>query len=225
VSLSAPIQAAGLVVGTSTGTSTGAGGGVTAIATVLGIPTARTAEAGDVTVNGRMQYGVTWPHWKFAGTIGAFGVFQNSDPRGWAWASGGAGDVASGTTVTASAPPADGTQRIVVHAASATTLVRSVAWSPGWRATLAPEGPQANVTNSTVPVTQRGILQAVPIPKPGAYVVTFTYAPTSSTVGLALSGGAVVVAVAWAAFEAVATSRRRRGRADRRARAPGLSPN
>ena len=196
VSLATPVQAGGLVIENRTQRPS-----------VIGTPTARTAEAGDVALNGRMQYGVTWPHWKFTGTIGPFGVFQNADPQGWAWARGPAGTPPMpGTSVTAGAPGQDGGQRITVHATSATTLVRSVAWSPGWRATIR----QGDQQPSEASVVQDGTVQAVSLPGAGDYVVTFTYAPGSATAGLAVSAVAALALALWAAYELTGVFRRRR---------------
>jgi hypothetical protein len=201
----APVRAAGLVIENQADP-----------AATVGVPTARTAEAGDVALRGRMQYGVTWPHWRFSGTIGSFGVFQNADPLGWAWAGGPGGAPASGTSVTAGAPGSDGTQQITVHAAGATTLERSVAWSPGWRATIRPTGPavpggnSASASASTVPVQRDGVIQRVAIPKPGDYLVSFSYAPASAAAGLIVSAVAAVGFVIWAGWELVVSWRRRR---------------
>ena len=72
--LPAPTPAAGIVV------QNGPGRAVTALA-----PEVSTAEDGTVALNGRLQSEVGPPHWTFTGTIGAFGVFRNAHPRGWAW--------------------------------------------------------------------------------------------------------------------------------------------
>ena len=58
----------------------------------VGTPTAFTAQAGEVALDGRMQYGVTTPHWVFTGMLGAFAVFHDTDARGWAWVRSPRGD-------------------------------------------------------------------------------------------------------------------------------------
>ncbi|MBF6556651.1 MAG: hypothetical protein IVW52_10855 [Acidimicrobiales bacterium] len=199
-----PVRGAGLVIQNEAGA-----------AATVGVPTAHTAEAGDVVLRGRMQYGVTWPHWRFSGTIGSFGVFQNADPLGWAWAGAAGGAAASGTSVTTAAPGSDGNQQIAVHAVAATTLERSVAWSPGWRATIRRTGPampgstSASAT-STVAVQRDGVIQRVAIPTAGDYLVSFSYAPASVTAGLIVSAVAAVAFLIWAGWELVIARRRRR---------------
>ncbi len=203
VSLTAPVPAGGLVVQNGTGT-----------ASAVGVPTARTIEAGAVALNGRMQYGVTPPHWRFTGTIGPFGVFQNTVPHGWARArSPGGGAPSVGTTVTVAAPGPGRDQQIAVHATSAAILQRSVAWSPGWSATIQPMGPEASpAASSTVEVRRDGVIQAVDLPRAGDYLVRFTYAPASAVVGLAVSAAAAAALLVWAAFEWLGALRRRRRR-------------
>ncbi|HEY7917086.1 MAG TPA: DUF6044 family protein [Acidimicrobiales bacterium] len=178
----------------------------------IGIPTARTAQAGEVALNGRMQYGVNLPRWRFTGTIGAFGVFQNTEPHGWARARArGGGPPPPGTTVTASAPGPAGGGEIVVHAPSAVTLERSVAWSPGWRATIRPVGVQAAPV-SQVAVARDGVIQTVGLPRAGDYRVTFTYSPAPAAAGLVVSAAAAAAALLWGAMEWLGAARRRRRR-------------
>ena len=178
----------------------------------IGVPTARTVEAGEVALNGRMQYGVNLPRWRFAGTIGAFGVFQNTEPHGWARARDtGGGPPAPGTTVTGSAPGPGGGGAIVVHATSAVILERSVAWSPGWRATVRPLGAPARPV-SQVAVARDGVIQTVGLPRAGDYRVTFTYAPTPAAAGLAVSAAAGAAALLWGAIVWLGRARRRRRR-------------
>ncbi len=74
VSLGTEVRAGGLIVGTAASSRA-----------TVGTPTAFTAQTGEVALDGRMQYGVTTPHWVFTGMLGAFAVFHNTDARGWAW--------------------------------------------------------------------------------------------------------------------------------------------
>ncbi len=180
--------------------------------TAIGIPTARTAEAGEVALDGRMQYGVNLPRWRFTGTIGAFGVFQNTAPHGWARVRApGGGPPTPGTTVTASAPDPGGGGDVVVHATSAVILERSVAWSPGWRATVRPLGATGTPV-SQVAVGRDGVIQTVGLPKAGDYRVTFTYAPAPARVGLGVSAAVGAAALLWGAIEWLGALRRRRRR-------------
>ena len=201
VTLAAPLRSGGLVV--ENGSPSPA---------AIGIPTARTAEAGEVALDGRMQYGVNLPRWRFAGTIGAFGVFQNTEAHGWARARApGGGPPTPGTTVTGSAPGPGGGGEIVVHATSAVILERSVAWSPGWRATVRPLG-APGVPVSQVAVDRDGVIQTVGLPRAGDYQVTFTYAPAPARAGLAVSAAAAAAALLWGALEWLGAIRRRRRR-------------
>jgi len=68
---------------------------------------------------------------------------------------------------------------------------------PGWRATL--DGVPAEILRADV------AFRAVAVPA-GRHVIEYVYRPRSITAGLAVSGAAVLVAVAAAALE-----RRRRG--------------
>jgi hypothetical protein len=192
----------------------------------VGTPTARTVEAGEVALDGRMQYGVVPPHWVFTGTLGSFGVFHNDRVRGWAWVRApGGGTAPGGSSVTAAAPDQDGGQQIAVHAASAVVLERSESWSPGWRATLRtlPAGPHRAATGPSRPATvvRSGVIQQVALPGPGDYLVTFSYAAASAVAGLVVSAAAVAGLVVWALVE-VSLGRRRRRRA--RVAPGGLSP-
>ncbi len=217
VSFPPRVQAAGLVV-----EPVGADG------ITVGTPTAVTAQTGGVALNGRMQYGVTPPHWVFAGTIGNFGVFHNTASRGWAWVrSPDGGDPASGSSATSTAPEMDGEQQVTVHATAPVMLDRSQSWSTGWRATVqplsaSPGHPAAGAARS-VTVIRAGTNQGVVLTGPGDYLVTFTYFPRSVEVGLALSAAAVLVILVWAVL-AVTANRRRRRRMGPAGPAPGSGP-
>lgn len=193
----------------------------------LGTPTATTAETGKVALNGRMQYGVTPPHWVFTGTLGSFGVFHNTRPRGWAWV-GRAGVAGSGAGTVAATPPSDnGDQQITVRTTSPAVLTRSESWSTGWKATLQPvassPGHPTVGAARDVPVFQTGVEQAVHLPGPGEYLVTFRYRPATAEVGLVVSGVAGVTLLLWGVVEI--WYRRRRVRAGPSSRAESeLSP-
>ena len=180
----------------------------------LGIPNIHTADGGDFDLDGRLQYGVNGSHWKFTGTIGSFGIFTNTRAKGWAWAtSSTGGSPAAGTTVATRAPDINGTQRITVDAAGPVDVVRSMAWAPGWHATIQPRrgGPAVEV-----PIEADQPVQRITIPGAGRYVVTFTYEPTSAVVGIGIS---VVTAVALASGAGWALLARRRRAGRRRAAA------
>jgi hypothetical protein len=189
---------------------------------VLGAPRARTAEAGDVTLDGMMQPGVTHPHWAFTGTLGPFGIFHNTAARGWAWLEGlSGGSAPAGSTVSAATRDDGGGQRIAVHATSAAVLDRSESWSSGWQATLQPVAPAGSGAAGGPPrpvsVTRDGLIQRVVIPGAGDYRVTFTYRPTSARVAIVVSAATAGALVLWAVAEVAGRRWRRR----RRARPPG----
>ncbi len=191
---------------------------------VVGAPSARTAEAGEVVLDGRMQAGVTYPHWTFTGTLGPFGVFHNPDARGWAWLEApSGGPAAAGSTVSAAAPGPGGGQRITVHATAATELDRSESWATGWHAMLRSVPPSGAAPTTTRPqpatVTRDGLVQRVTIPGPGNYLVTFDYRPTSAFLGGAVSAVAATALALWAVAETVRRWWRRRRR-----RRPGPGP-
>ena len=201
-SLARPTPAAGVIV-----ESTGRG------RSTVGVPTVRTVEAGQVALDGRMQFGVTSPHWVFTGTLGPFGVFHNSRARGWSQVRApGGGSPPAGSTSTARPMGEDGRQQITVHTTGPAVLVRSESWSAGWRATVQPLGSNGPVPGPSLlaPVVADGVLQAVALPQPGDYLVTFTYSATPAVVGLLVSGAAAVALLVWALVESLNALRRRR---------------
>ncbi len=181
----------------------------------VGIPTAATAETGAVSLDGQLQYGVRAPHWVFAGTVGSFGVFHNRAAQGWAWTRAPAGGAAAGSAVTAVQPDPNGDQRITVHTAGPTVLVRSASWTTGWEASArSRRGAGSSAAYGpphSVPVLRSGVVQAVRLPGPGTYLVTFRYRPAPALVGLAVSALVGLGLAVWVAAEAVGWIRRRRG--------------
>jgi hypothetical protein len=202
VALARPTPAGGVIV-----ESTGRGH------PEVGPPTVRTVEAGQVALNGRMQYGVTSPHWVFTGTLGPFGVFHNSRARGWAQVrTPGGGSPPAGSTARVLPIDEDGRQQMTVHTTGPALLVRSESWSAGWRATIQPlgsDGPEPG-PGRAAPVVADGVLQAVALPDPGDYLVTFSYSAAPAVVGLLMSGVATVALLVWAFVEWRNARRRRR---------------
>jgi hypothetical protein len=184
-------------------------------AVTVGIPTAVTAETGGVSLDGQLQYGVRAPHWVFTGTVGSFGVFHNRSAQGWAWTRSPAGGPAAGSTVLAGQPGRSGDQRITVHTLAPTELVRSASWTTGWHASVqAMRGASPSTTYGpprSVPVLRSGVVQAVRLPGPGTYLVTFRYRPAPAVVGMVLSALTGLGLLTWGAAEAVGRFRRRRG--------------
>ncbi len=210
VVLDRPGPAAGVVLRSRTGP------------VVVGVPDAVTDEAGAVSLDGQLQYGVNAPHWIFTGTVGSFGVFHNTAARGWAWArAADGGPPAAGTTVTAAAPDGTGVQRITVRTVSPTLLERSESWTTGWDATVRAVG--AAGPTRAVAVRRSGVIQEVALPGPGEYVVSFRYRPAPALVAVWISAVAGVGLAVWAVAEAVLA--RRRGSRGGRRQAAGLSPD
>ena len=138
-------------------------------ALTVGTPTAVTAEAGAVALDGRMQFGVTSPHWVFTGTLGSFGVFHNTDARGWAWVQvpAGGGPAPAGSSATAPAPARTGTSRSPSTPPGRPCSIRSESWSPGWRATVQPARRRPAIRPPGRPGRARcavGVIQGVALP-------------------------------------------------------------
>ena len=182
---------------------------------VVRVPIATAAETGPVALDGRMQYSVSPSHWRFVGTLDSFGVFQNTRARGWAWVTGpGGGAPPPGASVAATSPAPDGSQRITVRSGSAVDLVRSMSWTPGWRATARPiEAPAPSRDRpARLAVTADGLVQQVALPA-GSWAVTFEYRPASAVVGITVSAVSALLVAGWLAVDALGPrSRRRRGR-------------
>ena len=154
----------------------------------------RTAEAGEVALDGRMQDGVTAPHWIFTGTLGSFGVFRNSRARGWAWVARPGGRIRRRPAArsTAAAPREDG--RPADHRAhhrAAQCWCAASRGAPGG-------GPPSSPSDRTVaePAARRAPAPVLrrrassrpwPCPDPGDYLVTFSYRPPRRLVGLVVS--------------------------------------
>lgn len=211
VVLPAPIAAGGVVV------QAGPSGPMS-----VGAPTASTAEAGTVRLDGRMQAAVAGPRWAFSGALGAFGVFHNRRARGWAWLEGpGGGAAPPGSTVSAGPPGAQGAQPITVHATGPVLLDRSQTWATGWHATVVSRPPAGTGRSAPGVVTRAGLVQQVRLPGAGDYRVTFSYAPSEVTAGVVLSSVAVAALILWGLAELVV--RRRSGTVRGRPGA-GVSP-
>jgi len=102
-----------------------------------------------------------------------------------------------------------------VHTAGPVTLVRSMAWTTGWHATLQAVDPMTGrntgaATNLTV--RQYETVQRVAVPAAGTYVVTFTYRTSSAVLGLVVSSAAGTALLVWALVEVIGVRRRRRRR-------------
>jgi hypothetical protein len=138
----------------------------------------RSEGQGTYRLDGSLVDDVTQPNWHFAGMIGPFCVFYNSAAAGRAWVENRSGSA----HIVSDAPWGDETIR--VESPSPSTLVRSVAYDPGWRAYLGGTG---------LPVRRLGLIQTVDVPA-GTHLVTFRYrSPHLSTGALATSASVVLI--------------------------------
>jgi hypothetical protein len=215
LTLPEPVAAAGLVArGISMPERPGSPPGTTP---VVGVPTTRTVELGDIALDGRMQAGVAPPHWVFTGTLGPFGVFHNARASGWASLQSPDGGRPSGDhQVEAGPTERTGRQRITVTTSEPAVLVRSEAATNGWRASIQPIDPATGAARGTA-TTQvtgaDGVLQTVDLPRPGSYVVTFTYGPNAALIGIAVSAVSALVLFALLVWWAVGARQEKRRRA------------
>lgn len=197
----------------------------------LGRASLSTSDEGTYKLDGALVDAVTGPTWRTDGQIGIFPLFTTSSAAGRAWVQPPAPATTAATLVpragTTAASGADGSARVVsdtswggetieIHAASASTLVRSEGYDPGWRATIAranSSGTESGAVRS-VPVTRSGVVQAVEVPA-GTWLVTFKYKPRSVSEGFALTVAGLAGALALALLPA-SRRRRLRRRAPRR---------
>ncbi len=167
-----------------------------------GTAAARQARA-PVVLDGSLQSDLAPPRWSLAGKIDGLAAFTDNAARGLAWleppgsTSPDARRARSGTVSTGAALET-GSQTMHVTATTATLLVRSEAYSPGWTARLAPRGGGPTIVE---PVRPLGLVQAAEIPA-GAYTVTWRYAPADILEGLVASAAGLAwlaVALVWCA--------------------------
>jgi hypothetical protein len=140
-------------------------------------------------------------------------VFHNTAARGRFWVASADGGAAPAATLRVTDDPLTGNQTVVVGTSRPSLVVRSVAAAPGWSATVR-TGP--NGASRQVPVPANGALvQAVPVPT-GTSTVTWSYRPSSVTVGAAtsLAGLAALgsLGLAWSLRGPVRRARTRRRR-------------
>jgi hypothetical protein len=147
-----------------------------------------------------MQEALDRSNWRLTDTIGTFSVFRARHVRRSLWL----------------APPSSGTVSHVrnaaygdtwaqVDATTSVTLVRSMAYLPGWRATA-----HNTVTGASeaLTVTRNGLIQQVVVPK-GEWLVHFHYHAPYIELGLATSVVGVVVILGVGAYLLVDLRRRR----------------
>ncbi len=144
-----------------------------------------------LTLNGPLVNAVRPGKWRYTGRIGDFISYYNTDSYGHLWFA------KPGTTVNpGSSPPAPlpqpagdsisvkrfnsaGNETDSVDTIAPVLLVRSMAWAPGWSATIK----ESNGRTVKENVSQYGLVQAVLLPR-GASTVTFSYWPPGMTTGI-----------------------------------------
>ncbi|HWE65002.1 MAG TPA: hypothetical protein VG298_00005, partial [Acidimicrobiales bacterium] len=175
--------------------------------------TVDTQRSGRLLLAGPLQGAVTPPKWQFVETLGSFVVFHNTAARGRFWVAPADAGPAPAATLRVTDDPLTGNQAVLVDTSRSSLVVRSVAAAPGWSATVRTG---ANGVSRAVPVPANGALvQAVPVPA-GTSTVTWSYRPSSATVGAATSlaglGALGTLALAWSIRGPVRRARTRRRR-------------
>jgi hypothetical protein len=150
-------------------------------------------------VHPRLRDALVEPHWRRAGRQGPYLVFENTRAMGRAWVEPRP-PTSSGIAATKAVPASvrrvddqDG-EVDVVRTDEPGLLVRSVAYSEGWRAEV-----RTGARTHTAPVLRRGLVQAIAVPA-GNSTVTWRYEAPGFAAGLVLttvSGlGALLVGLA-----------------------------
>jgi hypothetical protein len=158
------------------------------------------------------------PRWVPAGKYGPYLVFRNTQALGRSWLAGAGSTGPSPTTDTGAVVVVQRDEQdretTRVTSATAAVLVRDVAWSKGWAATVRTSSGAVR----TQSVRRHGVVQAVSVPA-GTVTVTWAYHAPGVRVGLVLTiMGVLLLAVVLA----VDTVRRRRvARAARMTRGSG----
>jgi hypothetical protein len=126
--------------------------------------------------------------WRQGGVVQDFTLFVRLRPPTPIFAVSGNGESTLRVIVLSSSTKYE---TIRVHVTKPSTIVRDVAWDPGWSASVAVDGGLPR----DVPVKDQGLVQQVRIPT-GTDVVTFRYLPQHIVAASMLSLGGVVVLIA-----------------------------
>jgi hypothetical protein len=143
--------------------------------------------------------------WQLAGLSQGYAVFTLRKPAESVVATTGNGGRLPVQIVSSTTKSED----IRLHAPSASTLTRSVAWDSGWTATVSVDGGQAKA----IPVKDFDLVQQVHIPA-GDDVVSFHYKPRHLLLASILTLGAIVFLSALLAVCLLRALRRRRSEPD-----------
>ncbi len=150
--------------------------------------TQRTPVAVTYQLNSPMQEALDSPKWQLTDTVGTFSVFKARTVKPTVWLTrpqdGSLSNVKNA---------AYGDTWVDVNATAPVTLVRSMAYLPGWRATALDT---STGQSEALPVWRNGLIQEVAIPK-GKWQIHFHYHAPYIEVGLAASiVGSVLIVVA-----------------------------
>jgi hypothetical protein len=148
-------------------------------------------------LDGALQGWLPASQWTQPVELGPFIAFVNQHALGTAWlqpstALAPTGEVPSVGEVDDIVAPKSGGEVMRIVARHPALLIRSVAWSPGWKASITPSGGGAT---RTVRVQQLGLVEAISVPV-GASRVRWYYAPAGvigSGIASLVSGGVIIV--------------------------------
>jgi hypothetical protein len=151
-------------------------------------------------LNSPMQEALDSHHWHLTDTVGTFSVFKAETVKPTVWlAPSSLGSLSDVKNV------AYGDTWVHVHASSPVTLVRSMAYLPGWRATAL--NTQTGKSEALT-VTRNGLIQQVVVPS-GVWQIHFHYHAPYIELSLAASIVGVVVMAGVGAYLVVDERRRR----------------
>jgi hypothetical protein len=139
-------------------------------------------------LNSPMQEALDSSTWRLTDTVGTFSVFKAETVKPPVWLA-----ASSNGTVSHVKNAAWGDTWVDVNAHSAVTLVRSMDYLPGWRATAVN---MKTGTSEALKVTRNGLIQQVTVPS-GEWRIHFHYHAPHIELGLAgsLAGSGLVIAV------------------------------
>jgi uncharacterized membrane protein len=147
-----------------------------------------------------MQEALDGPNWRLASTDGTYSVFKAVTVQPSVWLA-----PPSSGTVSHVKNAAYGDTWVSVHATSTVTLVRSMAYLPGWRATALNT---SSGKSEALKVTRNGLIQQVSVPS-GDWRIHFHYHAPYIEVSLAASIVGVVLIIGVGTYLVIDERRRR----------------
>jgi hypothetical protein len=153
---------------------------VNPLATPVAIGSVTVTTRSDISydMDGALSADLTPPHWVPAGEIGPFAVFMNTRARGPFSLSGPASVAGKLQVHVVESSPFTPTETVAFTSPLATTIVRSVADIPGWKASDDHDG-----RTRAIALRRDGLVQSFSVPK-GTTVVTFSYQAPGLKTGL-----------------------------------------